>query len=186
MRMAFGSLLAAWTSAEGAYALERFLLAKTTDRTGAVTYEVLAPDEYRRRAREVDTEKRFCLQARALAEAEWRAGESTRRKPFPHFQARSIRVVREFTAREAAEAKALQCQEREDEDARDAKTATTNRRKGQSKDENDRERAREELDRRALALFEAKLAELMARSDQTVATQASKPARAGEDGGCLP
>jgi len=179
---------AAWYLSGAASAMDRYYVVELTARSGEVSFETLTAEKYETLMKEVETERRMGLKARALAEKEWRTSETTARVPFPPVPDRTARMKGTFDSMEKAKAKATQFEEdlyakkERDAEREREREKLLNRSKEQAGRMAEKERIRQRLEKDALRLYEQKLQELLtpAEAEPKEAAGGEKPAADAE------
>ncbi len=160
----FASLLAlVLMAATPAVARDRFLLVKVDAWDGSVSYVVMSPEAFKAAEAEIALESRLSAKAMAQAQKEWRNDEALGNKAFPRAACGpgKVRTMKEYEDKSDADAKASDLSAKDMAKAAEERTLETNRKKGQSKEQNARDAARdsekEALLTKARALYEAQL-----------------------------
>ncbi|HPD16601.1 MAG TPA: hypothetical protein PLE19_16730 [Planctomycetota bacterium] len=143
---------------------ERFVLYSESDYKGEVTLAVVEQEEYNKRLAEITATNRVIRQAYAAAMKAWSEDEARKGTPFPLKPVLLLRCTREATYNDRDRAEEMLKRRQEDLDRKVAlaKEAEERRVAALSAEARAKEAEKAKLVKEAEALFEKKLAELLA------------------------
>ncbi len=161
---------------------ERFVLYSESNYKGEVKLGILEQEEYNARLLEVNATNRVIRQAYAAAMKAWNDDEARKGTPFPLKPVLLLRCTREATYNDRDRAEEMLKRRQEDLDRKLAlaKEAEERRLAAMSEEARAKEQERAKLLKEAEALFEKKLAELLAGPKPPAAdpvTRGSRPDR---------
>jgi hypothetical protein len=172
---------------EAAAPTEKTLLVKVTDRSERVTFELMAPADFKQLQTQLALEEKFHVKAMAATEKAWREDESTKKKSFPRsaIAIRKAEKIAEFTdAGKASDALAKKDKAEGDRLKAEADKAAKREKdivakKSKTQEQLDKEKKRdaerESIMSDARNLYESKLQELMAPAEAAAEPAKEEP-----------